>query len=153
MIEISQIAQVAAFSSTHYVMTEFGDGVRHWTLTGIADLSGQVRGKGAAWQREWVLLTLMIPGLGLNTLRVKQWAPFVTLDAVTQDGDPTNAGWAIESFHLMDAELHEVPALPGALMRTATLGCGIKVRGLEGCVLRLGYSIQLIGSLEPFPLQ
>lgn len=152
MIEVSQIAQVGAFSSMHYVITELPDGTRYWTLTGIADLSDRVKGSGAEWQREWVLLTVIIPAIGLNTVRVRQWAPFVTLDAVT-NGDNAHAGWAVESFHLMDSDLHEVPAKPGALMRTATVGCGIKVRGVEGCVLRLGYSIQLMGTLEPLPLQ
>jgi len=153
MIELSQLTNLSAFSSMHYIQTEFPEGVRHWTLSGIADLSAQLKGAGATWRREWVLLTLQIPNIGQNAVRVQQWVPLVTLQAICNEGDGAGAGWAVESFHLMDGTLHQVPARPGSLMRTATLGCGVKVRHAEGYVLRLAYTMQLVGTLEPVALQ
>lgn len=148
MIELSQITNLGAFSSTHHMVTELPDGMRHWTLTGIADLSNMVNSTDAEWQRKWVLLTLQIPGAGERFVRLQQWAPLVTLDAIRRDGNSADAGWAVESFHVMDGDLHQIPAHPGALMRDVTIGCGIKVRGVDGYVLRLGYSLHLVGMVE-----
>ncbi len=148
MIELSQISNAASFGSTHYLVAPLGNGMSHWVLSGIVDLSHRVKGWGANWRHENLILTLAIPGIGDQYLRVQQWAPFVTLNAVSNDGQSVNAGWDVESFQLIETGTHDVPVREGSLLREASIACAVNVRDIDGYVLRLGYTLHLMGLLE-----
>ena len=140
MITISQSTDPGAFSATHYVVTQTPDGSWHWTLTGIALLS--VRGSSQTWRHEQVQLILTLPGIGDKWVRLQQWAPFVTLSSIKNDGQAYFAGWAVDSFKLVDPKT-PAPAL--------TVLCDVAARDSDGFVLRLGYVIHAVGRLEEPP--
>ncbi len=140
MITISQATDPGLFSSTNYIVIQAADGMIHWTLTGIAILT--LKGSGSNWRHEEVRIILVLPGTGPKWVRLQQWAPFVTLNSIKNEKQAVNAGWSVDSYRILD---------PGASSPSLTVSCDVAVRDIDGYVLRLGYVVHAIGSLEDPP--
>lgn len=125
------------FVSQHSVVTRTPDGDRFWILTGIALIG--LEGTGSTWRREEINLGVTVPGIPRNQgLQLKQWTPFVTLNAIANNGEARNAGWAVDRFHLRDPR---TPALQRVVINTR-----VAVRDSDGWIFRVGYTLHLIGS-------
>jgi hypothetical protein len=139
MIELSEFTQPGIFVTKTHTVTQAHDGFMHWTLTGIVVLPEEIKGTGSSWNDYAVMLTIELPGIGQNLVHIKQCAPFVTLNAIKNDHHAINAGWAVNSFKIVD---------PGQPSRGISLLCHLGMRDVDGAILRLGYVINAIGSVE-----
>ena len=122
-----------------YIVTGPND-ARNWTLTGTVELS--IKGNGSSWRYETVQVGLLIPGIGDKLVRLQQWAPFLTLQGLSNDKTAVNAGWLLDKMEILD---------PQAACARIEFQCQIGVRDIDGYVLRLGYLIHAIGGLVPAP--
>lgn len=88
---------------------------------------------------DWVHRTLRaaIP-IGQN-FTAKQWAPFVALASVDSDAPTSNPGWAVDGFSIANA---------GATADNVLLDVDTAVRDPSNFLLRLSYSITLVGSFS-----
>ncbi|HWQ26625.1 MAG TPA: hypothetical protein VN367_07570 [Chlorobaculum sp.] len=138
MIEISEFTHPGAFATKSHTVTQAHDGLMHWMLTGIVTLPDEITGTGPSWNDTAVKLTIELPGIGHKDVRLLQCAPFVTLSSIKNDHHAMNAGWAVNSFKVVD---------PGSPSPGISLLCHLSVRDMDGGILRLGYVINAIGSV------
>lgn len=141
----TDFAQASAFQSSYWVHTE-GVGNRHlFTLTGIVivDFSGT----GSDWRRDRLELSLEFPAVlpPGQYFRVEHWAPFVTLNAVANERQAVNAGWAVDDF-----------GGPGhvTVRHSIDLWADLAVREMQGHLMRVGYSLTVSGTfveVAPIP--
>jgi hypothetical protein len=66
----------------------------------------------------------------------------VTLNAISNDQLSNNAGWAVDAFHLD-------PFPP--VVRQVDIRCKLAVRDVDGYILRVGYTLTLLGELGDVP--
>jgi hypothetical protein len=137
------ISETIQISSEAWVSFTTGDGHFACTMTGVALITARGTDTGDYRRdiREWDVPIRDLPsGQGL---RLTKWAPFVTLNSISDDGAAVNAGWAVDDFKLESTD---------TLAVVAKIKAYIAVRDVDAFVLRLGYAVHLVGSLEPIPL-
>ena len=110
-----------------------------YTLTGVALYTFE-GSPGQQWNRGRLDLRVAIPDLPNGKgLKLEHWAPFVTLNAIANDHEAVDAGWAVDRFQLDNAGEPSI--------RTAEVSAQLAVRDIDGFVLRVGYVIHLLGTL------
>jgi hypothetical protein len=130
----------ATVDSQHWVDFDTADGRKVFTLTGVAITIFQGGATGQDWSRQDLVFGVPINGLPAGKgLRIEHWAPFVTLNAISNDQVANNAGWAVDAF-----QLDPFPAVASEV----NIRCKLAVRDVDGYVLRAGYTLTLLGSLE-----
>jgi hypothetical protein len=129
----------SSVESRHHVVFETADGMRSYTLTGVA--IGQLKGTGQQWFRSGTNFSIPIPDLPTGKgLKLVHWAPLVTLNSIANDSTAIDAGWAVDGFRLVDIG-------PTAIRDWVEVVCDLAVRDTDGFVLRLGYVVHLLGSV------
>ena len=73
-----------------------------------------------------------------------QWAPFVTLNSISNEQQAVNAGWAVDAFRMLVS--------PGDHQSGVTVSCDVAVRDVDGYILRLGYIVFIVGKLVAQPV-
>jgi len=117
---------------------------RAYTLTGVALVTFKGT-PGQRWNRGRLDLRVDIPDLPNGKgLKLDHWAPFVTLNAIADDHEAVDAGWAVDGFRLDNAG--------EGWMKTAEVSAQIAVRDADGFLLRVGYVIHLLGRLVDITL-
>lgn len=138
------------FISPHWTYARTADNKTIITLTGVVIL--HLKGTGGSWLRDRVILGLRLPshlfpaGQGLL---VEYWAPFVTLNAISNKEHAVNAGWAIDAFGFHFDERH--PPNEGYYMNSIPIWADLAVRDIDGYLLRLGYHVTVVGVLGSPP--
>ena len=142
---ISQVSNPAQFVTPHYLVMPSTGGRTCVALTGIvlATLKGISE---TQWRRETFRI---LPSLsdarqaagfpGNYWFRAVHGTAFATLSAIYNDNVANDAGWAIDAFRLVNLRT----LLPHAILEVDTA-----VRDTDGCILRLGYNIAMLGTFE-----
>jgi hypothetical protein len=131
------------FRSSHWVHTEALGNKHLVTLTGIVVID--FKGTGGDWLRDRLNLTLRFPTEILppdKLFQVELWAPFVTLNAIVNEQQAVNAGWAVDEFEG-----------PGRVMirDEVKIWADIAIRDIDGYLIRVGYSLTLVGTFADPP--
>jgi hypothetical protein len=102
-----------------------------------------MKGDGAQYRRDKLTFDVQIPELpSRKGLKLVHWAPFVTLNSISNDNAAYDAAWAVDNFGLVSSD---------GPMRSVSVFCHLAVRDVDGFVLRLGYIVHLLGSLGDMP--
>lgn len=127
-------------TSQHFVHFTTPEGLTAYTLTGVAQITFRGENTGLDFLRTTVTFAVPLPDLPDETgLRLVHWAPFVTLQSISNDDVAVNAGWAVDDFRLIGTD---------RVSNFVYVEANIAVRDVDGYILRLGYHITLLGSLE-----
>ena len=128
--------------SVHWTVMNTADGQTAFTLTGI--IVTEFKGVGNQWERGRLEFPVSIqplaPGKGLV---LRHWAPFVTINSISNDDISKDAGWAVDGFSLADPEKFAVAGV--------TVRCDLAVRDVDGFIFRIGYHLHLVGTLADLP--
>jgi hypothetical protein len=112
------------------------DDRRYYELTGVASLS--FKGVGGGWLHEPCTISIGIPALPAGKgLILEQWAPLVTMNSIANEQASIEAGWAVDNFDLSYTT--------GKAVSDVAIEADLAVRDVDGFILRLGYSVHLIG--------
>jgi len=131
------------YSSQHFVNFKTADGLISYTLTGIVTITFQGAATGSDFLRKPLTFEVPIPDLPPRKgLKLRHWAPFVTLGSISNDGTAINAGWAVDDFSITNAN---------TVMTSVGVATNLAVRDVDGFVLRVGYAIHLLGALADLP--
>ena len=88
--------------SQYYSYYDLPGDLRTYTLTGVALCTVKSEGKAGRWYREQLYISVELPGLPdfppKNALKLIHWAPFFTLNSISNDGVANNAGWAVDGW-------------------------------------------------------
>jgi hypothetical protein len=137
-------ADAARFKSSHWTFAKLPDDKYMITLTGVVIID--FKGTGGLWLRDKASISIKLPSHlfpGGKWFQVQYWAPFVTLNAISNQNHAVNAGWAVDEF-----------GGPGAnkYYDGITIWANVAIRDVDGYLLRLGYSVNLVGEFtEPPP--
>jgi hypothetical protein len=125
--------------SPHYVQSTTPDGHAAYTLTGVAVVG--VGGDGSSeWSRGKLNFYVPFPLPAGKNFRLINWAPFVTLNSISNDREAVDAGWAIDGFRLVRPD-----RLQGNLVQVEV---DVATRDVDGYILRLGYHVSLVGEIQ-----
>ncbi|MDX6532934.1 MAG: hypothetical protein QOF68_678 [Gaiellales bacterium] len=128
--------------SEHWLKSTTADGLISYTLTGVIILT-PFQGTGSDWRRQRVSFGVKIPELPAGmALHLRYWAPFVTLNSISNDHQAVDAGWAVDTFGVDN---------PWQPQNEVSVFCDIAVRDVDGFVARLGYVLHLVGEPGPGP--
>lgn len=142
------------FRSQHWLYTLLPDDRVMVNLTGIIvlrldGLSGYKGVSSDAWRQDHLNITLgfpthFFPKSPVKHLRVEQWAPFITLNAIYDQGDAVEAGWAVDDFGVN---------LPGskAIFDGIGLWVDLAVRDSDAWLYRIGYDLTVSGAFVSPP--
>jgi hypothetical protein len=138
-IQFNDISNKTSFISSHHVHTHTADDYELFTITGVVEIAWQTKVTGPGWNRESdLVLEITVPGIpNGKALRLYFWAPFVTINTVSNDGLSNNAGWAVDAFEIID------PGQP--IEQQVRVKIQIAGRDSDGWIHRLGYHITLAG--------
>jgi hypothetical protein len=132
------IPMAQGIESGHWLSFPTGDGRLCYVLTGVVKMT--VKGEGAAWTRLGLDFSVDMPDLPAGKgLRLDHWTVLVTPNAFSDDKAAVDPGWAVDQFSLLD---------PGGVHRAVTINTRLAVRDVDGFLLRVGYSIHLLGRLD-----
>lgn len=124
------------FKTHHWTHSKTGDGLEHIVLTGVV----AIHQKGESeerWRRDQVTLILPIFNLPRGQyLKLRYWAPFVTINAIYNKDTSYDSGHAVDAFRLLN---------PGAQRRNIHLQADIAIRDTDAWLYRIGYHVTLIG--------
>jgi hypothetical protein len=127
--------------SPHWVVYRTANDLLAYTLTGVVLLT--FKGTGRRYLREPFSFKVPIPELpDKKGLKLVHWAPFVTLNSISNDGPATDAAWAVDDFAVTDT---------ASVLRSVPITTHLAVRDIDGFILRVGYVISLLGSLADVP--
>ncbi len=130
-------------SSQYYVYFPTANGSIHYTLTGVVETLVQGQATGTEFFRTQIIFNVPIPDLPSGKgLQLVHWAPFVTLNSISNDGVAENAGWAVDDFVVLN---------PGTISSTVTVQASLAVRDIDGFILRCGYELHLLGNIADIP--
>ena len=115
-------------------------GQRAYTLTGVALVTFQGT-PGQRWRTTRSQRGDPRPA-GRKGLKLQHWARFVTLNAIANDHEAVDVGWAVDGFRLDNAGEPSI--------RSAQVSAQLAARDADGFVLRVGYVIHLLGTLADF---
>jgi hypothetical protein len=133
------IVTPSSYTSQHFVKYPTANGLLAYTMTGVALLA--FKGTGQDFNRKTLELTVPIPDLPAGQgLQLVHWAPFVTLASISNDGPAANAAWAVDTFSLPNA---------GQVLTSQTIECQLAVRDIDGYLLRVAYTLHLVGKTAP----
>jgi hypothetical protein len=139
----SNPADASRFRSFNYVHVPLG-GNRHLiTCTGIViiDYKGET---SDAWRRDKLHLSFPIPELPAGQwLNLDYWAPFLTINAIFNQDQSINAGWAVDEVGLEVPQNRTIPAL--------SIVADIAVRDSDGWLYRVGYNVTVSGQFVSAP--
>jgi hypothetical protein len=128
--------------SAHHTSFEAREGVRHYFFSGVHTV--ECEGTGPTWKRGTIDIELDIPDLPEGkALSVDACAPFVTLNAIANEGAATNAGWAVDGFRLLP-DRGEGDLFHSTHTRVR-IQADVAVRDVDGYVLSLGYTLSMTG--------
>jgi hypothetical protein len=130
-------------TSQFFVHFNTAEGLTSYTLTGVVLLTFQGEATGTDFLRVPFPFTVPIPDLPDEMgLQLVHWAPFVTLNSISNDGTAVNAGWGVDDFTILDTD---------RIADDVHMMANIAVRDIDGYILRLGYQIHLLGSIKNKP--
>ena len=130
-------------STQYYVYFPTANGLIAYTLTGVVQMLVQGQATGTDFYRTVFYFDVPIPDLPAGKgLQLVHWAPFVTLNSISNDGVAENAGWAVDDFSVLR---------PGAVSNSVSMQANLAVRDIDGYILRCGYEIHLLGSIADLP--
>ncbi|MGB9071797.1 MAG: hypothetical protein WCC22_03940 [Terriglobales bacterium] len=130
-------------SSQYYVYYPTANGLTAYTLTGIVQMLVQGQATGVDFFRTPFFFDVPIPDLPPGKgLQLVHWAPFVTLNSISNDGVAENAGWAVDDFIVLR---------PEEVSRSVSMQANLAVRDIDGYILRCGYDIHLLGKISDLP--
>jgi hypothetical protein len=114
-----------------------------WLVVLTGEFKTDFKGNGQNWARHDFSI---YPNLKLGELqnwpigksfKVHDQAPLVTLNGIYNNGHAVNAGWRVENF--------SGPGASAILTDRARMRITIMVRDIDGCLLRIGYSLTMRG--------
>lgn len=115
----------------------------HYVLTGIAILDAKCNSTDG-WWRDSVELFLDIPSIPTGQrFRVENGAPLVTINAIRNEGPSVNAGYAVDSFSLINIRLSEG-------ITQVQLRFQIALADIDSFLIRVGYEVNLTGVFVNF---
>lgn len=121
------------FISPHYMYTSAGDGKTLIVVSGVVviDFKGETH---RAWRRETFSLGIDIRGAipANKALRLVNYVPFVTTNAVYNQAVANDSGHAVDAFRVLHPEL-----IQGSL----DLEADVAVRDSDAWLFRLGYHV------------
>lgn len=130
-------------SSQYYVYFPTANGLIAYTLTGVVQMLVQGQATGTDFYRPVFYFDVPIPDLPAGKgLQLVHWAPFVTLNSISNDGVAENAGWAVDDFSVLR---------PETVSNSVSMQANLAVRDIDGYILRCGYEIHLLGSIADLP--
>jgi hypothetical protein len=134
------------YESQYYSYYDLPGDLRAYTLTGVA-LCTIPGGGGGRWHSEQLSVLVDIPDLPpfppKNALKLHHWAPFFTLNAISNDGPANDAGWAVNRWNVS----HPGGASLNDPLRQVGYTVDLAVGDSDGFILRVGYIINLVGQL------
>lgn len=147
------------FIANHWLHTECSNGLQLVTKTGILILNN-FKGTGGDWLRERIIFYPNFPHVILPMkepdnpneepekmwFKIRQWDPFVTLNAISNDGDAKNAGWAVDDFGINRDVTYDM-----RIRHWIPMWADIAVRDTDGYIYRIGYRITLTGTFVDGP--
>jgi hypothetical protein len=108
------------------------------TLTGTATCT--VKGTGKDWLRFGLDFDVPINGLPAGKkLKLVHWAPAVWPASIANDGPAVDAGWAVDGVKVISTLSQPLD--------TISLTAAVAIRDVDGFLLRVGYSITLLGDI------
>jgi len=126
-------------SSQYYVYFPAANGLIAYTLTGIAQMDVPGQATGSDYFRTSIVIVVPIPDLPAGKgLQLVHWAPFVTMNSISNDGAVVNAGWAVDDFIILR---------PDQVSASVSVQANLAVRNTTGHILRCGYEVHLLGSV------
>ena len=148
-IVLSQLRDWEAdlFTSSHWVHTE-AVGNRHLvTMTGVVIVNFSGNATDNEWRRDTVELHLKFPDIfpagPVKWFKVEHWAPFITINAIANDQQSIDAGWAVDDF-----------GGPGPVefRDGLKIWANLAVREINGNIARIGYSVTVSGFFVDPPM-
>ena len=129
------------FTSLHHTHFRTADGFENIVLTGVAIIHLQGESQDS-WRREQIELGIRFNGIVPRgkVLALKNWAPFVTLNAVYNANVSHNSGHAVDTFGVLN------PSWP--LDGKVFIKADIAIRDSDAHLYRLGYQVNLVGKFE-----
>ena len=135
------------FIRHNWTHSKTGDGFEHIVLTGVVAI--HERGESEDhWKREQIDLLIPIPNVPSGkVLRLKHWAPFVTLNAIYKKNMASrnvadNGGYAVDDFKILNTR--------NGHSQTVTVQTDVAIRDDDSFLYRIGYNVTLIGEFgEP----
>jgi hypothetical protein len=136
-INIHQANEPDRFSSQYWVHIPVANERHLVTLSGIViiDYKGITSDD---WRRDRLHLGIKFPTNffpAKKMLKIEQWAPFITINAIYNKDKSVNAGWAVDNFGLSDDKIAGYIAI----------WADIAVRDSDGYLFRIGYNITVSG--------
>jgi hypothetical protein len=130
------------FYSYHDTTLNGESGFRAYTLTGVGVFTVQ-GGGGGRWKQDKLALRVKFPDLPdfppKNGVELHHWAPFFTLNSISNDGVANDAGWAVDRWVLNTPTDRPTPDL--------TFTIDLAVGDSDGFILRVGYMIDVLGKI------
>ncbi|HET6418692.1 MAG TPA: hypothetical protein VFG19_00960 [Geobacteraceae bacterium] len=131
------------FSSQYWVQTPVANDRYLVTISGIViiDYKGITSDE---WRRDRLHLGIKFPTDFFpknKILKLEQWAPFITINAIYNKDESVNAGWAVDNFGLDDVTI-------GGYI---SIWADIAVRDSDGYLFRLGYNVTVSGYFADMP--
>ena len=126
-------------SSQYYVYFPTANGLIAYTLTGIVQMDVPGQANDGSYFRTPIVFVVPIPDLPAGKgLQLVHWAPFVTMNSISNDGAVENAGWAVDDF---------VVLRPEQVSASVSVQASLAVRNTTAHILRCGYEVHLLGSI------
>ena len=143
-LHLNDVRNRSQFVTQHHVRTRTSDDLEFYVLTGVVVLHWKSEA-GRDWRREPDLtLGVTVPGIPSGkALQLRQWAPLITLNAISNDHSSNWPGWALDSFH--------IPRPRDPITQLVVVQCQVAGWDPDGWVLRLGYHITLTGEFVDAP--
>lgn len=127
------------YISKHHVIAKMADNLDLMILTGIIPI--QFQGEGQDWKFETIEINFRLPLKNVEAFNIKQCAPFITLNSISNDIEAMNAGWAVDEF--------SGPGV-GENLKGIKVQAKIAVRDSDGWLYRIGYHITLLGKIVDY---
>lgn len=125
-----------------------GTKMRAYTLTGVALCTIQ-GGGGARWRHADLHILLQLPGLNEsppgNALLLRHWAPYFSLNSISNDHVANDAGWAVDSWDQYYGP-YETDKNPTSVLQYMV---HLAVGDSDGFILRVGYNVNVVGEVVP----
>ena len=145
-LSINNPADEPSFRSSHWVHTPVAYDRHLVNLTGIViiDYKGITSGQ---WRRDRLHLAVPFPRdffPANEWFKLENWAPFVTINAIYNQDEAVNAGWAVDDFG--------IDPQPGMkLYNSLGIWADIAVRDQDGYLYRVGYNVSVTGVITDPP--
>jgi hypothetical protein len=133
------------YDSQYYSYYDLPNGLRAYTLTGVA-LCTIDGGGGGRFRPDKLAVRIKIPDLPDhppgNAVQLVHWAPFFTLNAISNDGVANDAAWTVDRWRVEQA----IGTLDDPV-REVDYTIDVAVGDSDGYILRVGYMINLVGRI------